>query len=211
MATVASKVPAVRILKREGVVFEQVVMGELIIPDVPNVYGDIYTRESVRDFCYEFARQGFGIDINHDQVDVQGTHAYIIESFIARPGDPDFIEGAWVVAMKIPDEATWQRVLDGDLNGYSFEALCTLQPIMFQNLRNRQVQGLTEPDPYDGHQHEYVVLLDIFNRPVAGGTVESDNHSHTISSHTVTDIAQTSGGRKHSHRYQTIVLEGEFQ
>jgi hypothetical protein len=205
-----SNAPAVKILKRDGKIFEQVVMGEVIIPDTPNVYGDIYTHEAVRDFCYEFARQGFGIDINHDQIDVQGTHAYIIESFIARAGDPDFIEGSWVIAMKIPDTETWQRVLDGDLNGYSFEALCTLQPIVFQNLRNRQVQGTTEPDPIDGHTHEYVVLLDIFNRPVAGGTVEAGGHSHTISTHTVTDYANTSLGRNHSHRYQTIVLEGEF-
>ena len=196
-----------KIIQRRDGTYEQIVMGEVLIPDTPNSYGDIYTREAIKEFCYEFARQGYGIDINHDNTDVKGSHAYVVESFIVRAGDQDFIEGAWVVGMKIPDADTWQRVLSGDIAGYSFEALCDMQPVLFQNLKNRQIEGFTEPDPVDGHVHPYLVILDIFNRVISGGTGESDGHSHTISSHTVTDDAFASNGDVHAHRFQVIIQE----
>lgn len=207
-----STTPAVKLIQRRDGTYEQLVMGEVLVPDVPNVYGDIYTREAIVEFCYEFARQGYGIDIDHDQKDVTGTHAYVVQSFIVRPGDPDFIEGAWVIGMKIPDQATWQRVLSGDLAGYSFEALCSMEAIQFQNLRNRYIEGFTEPDPVDQHVHAYLVITDIFNNVVSGGTSESDGHVHTISTHTVTDDALASNGDIHAHRFQVIVAgdsEGE--
>lgn len=189
----------------EGIDFQQVVMGEVLIPMVPNTWGDIYTHEAIVEFCYEFARRGYGIDIDHDQEDVTGTHAYVVESFIARAGDPDFIEGSWVVGMKIPDADTWQRVLSGDLNGYSFEALCNMEAISFQNLKNRQIVGETEPDPVDGHRHPYVVICDIFNRPIEGSTGVVDGHDHKILTHTITEDAETSSGDLHAHRFQTVV------
>ena len=191
----------------EGIAFEQVVMGEVLIPMVPNTWGDLYTKEAIVEFCYEFARQGYGIDIDHDQVDVNGTHAYVVESFIARAGDPDFIEGSWVVGMKIPDPETWQKVLTGELAGYSFEALCAMEPVYFQNLRNRQIVGVTEPDPVDGHTHPYVVITDIFNRPIEGSTGETDGHVHKILTHTITEDAETSSGDLHAHRFQTVVAK----
>lgn len=199
-----SQTPIKWVVRKDAEGFERVVMAEMLIPDVPNVYGDIYTREAIREFCYEHARQGYGIDINHDKVNVDHEKAYVVETFIARAGDPDFIEGSWVVGMKIIDDDLWADILSGAINGYSFEALCEMQPVVFQNLRNRQVVGVTEPDPYDGHVHDFVVLLDVFNRPMAGGTGIVNGHSHRIVTHTTTEDAIGLTGRTHSHRYQVI-------
>lgn len=193
-----------RLLKRDDGEYEQVVMCELLIPDVPNVYGDVYTLEAIREFMYEFARQGYGIDVEHDEVDVQDQKVIVVESFIARAGDPDFIVGSWVVGMQITDADLWQQVLDGEINGYSFQALCEMQPILIQNLRNRQIVGTTEANPVDGHTHDYLVITDALNRPISGGTGVTNGHSHTITSHTVTDEAAG-----HVHRYQTIVNEDD--
>lgn len=187
--------------------FEQYVMAEVMAPDIPNVYGDVYTREAIREFCFEYARQGYVVDVDHDQQNIRDEKCYVCESFIVRPGDPDFIEGAWVVGMRITDDDLWQKILDGSINGYSIEALCSLQPIVFQNLRNRQIAGVTEPDPYDGHTHDFVALLNEFNRPIAGGTGITKGHSHRISIHTVTDNATGLTGRSHSHRYHVINAE----
>lgn len=62
------------------------------------------------------------IDTQHDNVP---NGSYPVESFIARSGDPDYTEGAWVMGVKVPDDATWEKVLKGELNGFSFEAMVT--------------------------------------------------------------------------------------
>lgn len=196
---VEAKVPAFYRLNRAEKEFEQVVYGEVLVPDVPNVYGDIYTRDAIREFVYEFARQGFGIDVEHDNSDIMGGKAHIVESFIARPGDPDFIEGSWVVGMRITDPDLWQKVLDGEINGFSYEATCELTEIVIEDTGNRVISGLTEPDPIDGHTHRYTVIVDVLNRVVAGGTEMTDGHMHTISHHTYTDEANS-----HTHRFQVI-------
>lgn len=183
---------------------DRVVMCELLVPDTPNVYGDIYTKESIKEFVEEFAKQGFGLDIDHDENDVQGKDLLVVESFIARPGDPDFIEGSWVVGMKILSDAVWNKVVSGELNGYSFQADCLMSPVVIENLANRQVSGITEPDIEDGHTHPYLVVVNAVNRPISGGTGITAGHSHRIVSHTITEPAQDSSGRWHMHRYQVI-------
>lgn len=188
--------------------WERVVMAEVLVPDVPNVFGDIYTREAIKEFAYAYAREGYGIDVDHDRVDIlPARDAFVCESFIVRAGDPDFIEGSWVVAMKIEKDEIWQAILDGEINGYSFDALCEMTEVIVQNLRNRQVVGVTEPDPYDGHTHDYVVLLNVFNRPISGGTGVTNGHSHRIVSHTVTEPETGLFGKPHSHRFQVLVQD----
>lgn len=197
------KVKRDAVLAVEGQEFEQYVMCEMLIPDIPNSYGDIYTREAIREFAFEYARQGYGIDVNHDEQDVTGK-VIVVESFIAREGDPDFIEGSWVIGMKIVDPDIWAMVLSGELNGYSYQADCKMLEAVVIDLRNRVVQGVTEPDPVDGHTHEYLVVLNNENRPISGGTGETNGHSHTISTHTITDEAEG-----HTHRFQVIVVDEE--
>lgn len=180
--------------------WEQIVMAELLIPDTPNVYGDITTPEAIREFAYQFAIQGYGLDVNHDQNNVMGAQLVVVESFIARPGDPDFIEGSWVIGMKILDRQLWNDVLDGKLNGFSYEAMVQMTPVNITNYSERQISGVTEPDPEDGHTHEYVVLLNALNCPVSGGTSVAEGHCHTITTHTFTDYADG-----HRHRYQVLL------
>jgi len=194
-----TKAPNFMRLSRADTEYEQIVYGEILVPNVPNVYGDIYTPEAVREFVYEFARQGFGLDVEHSEDDILNVKAHIVESFIARPGDPDFIEGSWVVGVRITDGDLWQKVLDGEINGFSYEALCELTEIVIEDTGNRVLSGLTEPDPIDGHTHVYTVIVDALNNVVAGGTEMTDDHMHTISHHTYTDTAND-----HIHRFQVI-------
>lgn len=189
--------------------FERVVMAEVIVPDVPNTYADIYSPEAVKEFAYEYARQGYGIDQQHDQNDLPISDVFVCESFIARKGDPDFLEGSWVVGMKILSDDLWAKVLSGEINGYSIDALCSVLPVTVQNLRNRQIVGVTEPDPIDGHTHEYVIFVNALNHPISGGTAITNGHAHTITTHTRTGAAQNSLGRKHSHRFHVLTSEGE--
>jgi hypothetical protein len=179
--------------------WEQIVFAEVLIPDVPNVFGDFWTKEAIKDAAYAFMREGFGIDVNHDNVDGAGVDFYVAETFIARPGDPDFIEGSWVVGMKIISADIWEKILNNELNGYSYEALVAF---LYGTLRIEDDgvrTGYTEPHVEDGHTHAFMVLVDTTNRPLQGGTDEVNGHSHTISTHTVTDVADG-----HSHRYNIV-------
>lgn len=182
--------------------WERVVFAEVLVPETPNVYGDYWTREAIKEAAYAFMEQGFGIDIEHDNLDVSGP-VNVVEAFIARANDPDFIEGSWVVAMRINDNNMWQQVLGGEINGYSYEALVEMIPATFAMLDDGIRTGVTEPDPIDGHTHEFVVFVDETNRPVGGGTTMNEGHEHLISGHTVTDEAMG-----HVHRYNLVQGKG---
>lgn len=188
-----------RLVLRGDRKWEQVVFAEVLLPDVVNTFGDIYTREAIVEFAHEFARRGYGIDIEHDNENVDGTKCYVVESFIVREGDPDFVVGSWVVGMKIIDDDLWGQILAGEINGYSYEALVHMLPVVFTAQSETQVVGVTEPHPDDGHTHDYLVLVDEFNVPISGGTSETDGHSHRILFHTTTEVENG-----HNHRYQVI-------
>lgn len=196
--------PVARIVLREDKKWEQVVFAEVLVPDVVNNFGDIYTEEAIAEFAYEFARQGYGLDINHDNENIDGTGAYVVESFLVRDGDPDFIKGSWVIGVKILDAEVWASILGGEINGFSYEALVTMVPVSFIGTSGRQITGTTSADAYDGHSHTFVVFVDALNNPLSGATSENNDHSHTIVSHTTTEVVNG-----HNHRYQVVPIDHE--
>lgn len=184
----------------DSVAFERVVLAELLVPNVPNTWADLYTPEAIKEFCYQYALQGYGLDIEHDGVDVQGLKYVVVESFIAREGDPDFIVGSWVIGVKVLDDDLWNDVLEGNINGFSFEANCKLDPITITYEDDSWLTtGVTEPDPIDGHTHVFTVVIGPLNKVISGGTGMTNGHSHSITTHTIT---ATAAG--HSHRYQVL-------
>lgn len=189
----------VNLVVREDRKWERVVFGEVLVPETPNVYNDYWTKESIKHAAYLFAEQGYGIDRDHDNIDLTGTKAIVVETFIARAGDPDFIEGSWVVGMKILDDDLWEAVLNNEINGYSYEAIIEFMDAILTMEDDGVRVGVTEPDIDDGHTHKYMVMVDENNRPISGGCSETNGHSHTISTHTVTDEAEG-----HTHRYNLV-------
>ncbi|RLA05764.1 MAG: hypothetical protein DRQ47_00295 [Gammaproteobacteria bacterium] len=181
---------------------EQVVMAEVLIPDQVNVYGDFHTMESIKQFAYSFAESGFGIDINHDNIDSTGS-LLVVESFLVRESDKDFpIEGSWVVGILVRDDEIWQDILDGELNGLSYESIVKFVKVIIDVDIPSEVTGVTEPDIYDGHVHKYWVKLDDDGRVVSGGTDEVDDHYHLISLHTSTELTR-------SHRHIFNIISGK--
>lgn len=191
-----------KVIQKDADGWERIFFAEVLIPNTPNTWGDIYTEDAIREFAYEFAIKGLnsGVinDIDHDNIDVTGK-LYVIESFIARPGDPDFIVGSWVVGMKVFDDAIWTKIVNNELNGFSYEAICGMRPINVENLQPRLRTGITAPDPIDGHTHVYTVVVDARNQPISGATGETDGHTHEIISHTVTGVT-----KGHSHRFDVL-------
>lgn len=192
----------IRLVVREDRKWERVVYGEVLVPETPNLYNDFWTKAGIRHAAHLFMMQGFEIDREHDNVDLTGK-VFVVESFIARPGDPDFIEGSWVIAMKILDDDLWEAVLTGEINGYSYEALVEFIGATFVMEDDGFRQGTTEPDPIDGHTHTFLVIVDEDNRPISGGTSFDAGHEHAITTHTSTDAA-IGYTDEHKHRYNLV-------
>lgn len=181
---VAEADDGIRLFMRDAEGYERVVFAELIIPDVLNTYGDLHTRESVKEFAYGFMLTGFGIDVEHDEIDRPSLS--VVESFIAREGDPDFIEGSWVMGVHVGDDDLWGQVCSGTLNGFSYQGW--VSGLWVEVAVSDQVTryGTTQPDMYDGHTHGFFVLLTAEGSVIGGGTTSSEGHIHVISNHTFT-------------------------
>src|SRR6266536_2645697 len=157
----------------------QIVWGEVYVPDFPDSQGDYMTSEEVRKMAHHFGRTSKTgcIDVNHDSKDYR---AYVVETFIARPGDPDFIPGSWVVGVKIEDRELWDRIKKGELNGFSLEALvCGVEEEVEFNIPPEVFTTTLKTDG-TGHIHRVRLSLDRNSQIIGGETDFVDGHRHTI-------------------------------
>ena len=199
MTTVVSEEGSVAFkVKKDEEGFERIVYAEVIIPDSLNTYGDFHTRESVREFAYGFMLNGFGVDVDHDEVDLSES-LQVVESFIAREGDQDFIQGAWVVGMYVGDDTVWQRIRNGELNGYSYQAWVNGLDVEVEVPDQITRFGQTQPSLDDGHVHDFFILTNEDLNIFAGGTTEVNGHTHDIRRHTFTEKAD-----EHSHIFNFV-------
>jgi hypothetical protein len=176
----------------------QIVWGEVYVPNsFPDSQKDFMSADTVRDMAYGFMAKGDmrALDTEHSR---EKNGCYIVESFIARKGDPDFIEGAWVLGVRVPDPASWEMVKSGDINGFSIDG---------DAYRKEAQLEITMPDVLSGetmeragHQHLFYVKFDNQGNFLGGETSPgADGHFHKISRGTVTDDADD-----HNHRFSFV-------
>jgi hypothetical protein len=175
---------------------KQIVMGEVYIPYVPDSQGDFMTPDEIERIAHNFLRNRrvFKVDTEHNLVE---NGSVVVESFIARPGDPDFTPGAWVVGTHIPDKTVWAKVESGEINGYSMYGT---------GVRKETIVEIEIPDDGivkgetiaagDGHSHTFFLEFDDAGSLINGYTDEVNGHKHVIKSGTITE--QANG---HAHRY----------
>ncbi len=175
----------------------RIVYGEVYAPDRPDSGGDFMTAETIREMAWRFMR-----DQNTKKVDVEHQNGLtpgveIVESFIARDGDTDFIPGAWVVGAHIPDDEIWGQILDGTLNGFSMEALVMQENVIVEVDFPPVVTGQTSTD--DDHSHTFYVTYDQAGIFQGGTTSSVDGHTHDILAGTHTEEADG-----HTHRFSAV-------
>lgn len=194
----------------------RVVWGEVYIPDIPDVHNEYMTAESIRTMAHRFLGEALtgAVDVQHDNDAREGC--YVVESFIARKSDPEFIEGAWVVAMKVEDDDLWTAVKTGRLNGFSIQAevfigrkkaiVLDLPPV---------VEGKTQVASTgdDFHRHGYRVRFDEDGNFLGGETTVETGarsvHKHDIKQRSLTEDAADAAGMtiptdRHFHRYTLL-------
>jgi hypothetical protein len=176
---------------------KRIVWAEVYVPNVPDTDGDFMDQEGVEKAAYQFMA-----DMNLKKIDVQHTNdlvpgAVVVESFLARKGDPDFIEGAWVVGVHVPDDATWSQIKKGEINGFSLEALVKGEHTTLEIEIPPVVHGTTAKAA--DHEHEFYVTYDTGGNLVGGRTDTVNGHSHVIQRGTLTEKSEG-----HDHRFSFV-------
>lgn len=167
---------------------DQVVYGEVYIPDRIDTDHETMSKDDVEKMAWKFLAKGKidKIDIQHDLVE---SGCEVVESFIARKGWEPWVEGAWVLGVKCTDE-TWKAVKSGDLNGFSFYGSSKKAPAKVLVEVAKQIAGITEENTEDilpPHSHTFVVNLDNKGNIVSGKTDLVMEHSHPIKHGTATE------------------------
>ena len=185
---------------------KQIVWGEVYIPGLPDSQGDFMTIEEVEKAAYLFmANQRLDqIDRMHDG-DCVVPEALVVESFIARKGDPTFIESAWVIGVHIRNPEVWDAIKRGELNGFSLEGKAQRTEKSFELNLPEEITGRTAP-PTNEHDHEFSVRFGDQGQFLGGETSTDPDptaqpgeiHAHGIQKGTVTE---SSGANPHVHRY----------
>ncbi|MFH1118076.1 MAG: XkdF-like putative serine protease domain-containing protein [Pseudomonadota bacterium] len=137
------------------------------------------------------------IDVNHDR---EKSGCRVVESFVARSGDPDFIEGEWVLGIKIDRDDLWQRVLKGELNGLSFSSKNAPERTAYVVELLHPVSGTGRTEMSNGgalpaHSHDVSLRFTEDARVIPVLTGETLDHEHAVNRMTATDPAHG-----HAHR-----------
>lgn len=109
---------------------KHIVYGEVYVPGDPghrDAHGQWMTAEEIEKMAHRFMEnlRLTQVDRQHDAEPDEGI---VVESFIAREGDPDFTPGAWVVATKILNDETWEAIMKGEITGYSMAGWAEIIP-----------------------------------------------------------------------------------
>lgn len=178
---------------------QRMVWAEVYAPNIPDSDGDFMDADGIRQAAYKFMKDLNlrKIDVQHDNNEVDG--ACVVESFIAREGDPDFIPGSWVVGMHVNNDEVWKAIKAGEINGFSMEALVTRVPHDIIIDIPPVITGKTEL--VEDHQHEFYVTYDPEGNLIGGTTNTVKGHCHTIRSGTITD-------KVHNHQHRFSFVEG---
>jgi hypothetical protein len=175
----------------------QVVWAEVYPPGVPDSQGDFMTAETIREMAWGFMKKGAvtKIDVQHDQKE---SGSYVVETFVARPGDPDFIRDSWVLGVKIPDPEVWEQVKKRELNGFSIDGFAFRKATKLEIELPDVLEG--ETDEVQGHSHSFEVGFDDQGNFLGGATGPGpDGHVHAIVKGTLTE---TTDG--HAHRFSFV-------
>lgn len=181
---------------RKTNVDEKIVYGVVYEPMALDTGGEFMFPEDIRKMAHSFMQLELSkvIDTNHDNVP---NGSYPIESFIARAGDPDYPEGAWVMGVKCSD-TLWGLVQKGEINAFSFEAMVVPLSVEVEVANVRDRVGFTEKSEKQeaDHEHVFFVQTDALGRVVRGWTDTVNGHSHTIK-----HGCRTEKAADHNHRF----------
>jgi hypothetical protein len=199
-------------LGKSNLRWEVVLKQRIVIKDQAKrlVYGEVYAPlqidtdgEAMTEVEIEKMAHHFMMTRGNDAIDVQ--HSYtpsgclIVESFIARKDDPDgFVDGSWVLGVKVVPDEIWNAVQKGELNGFSFAGNCNSVTVRARVNVTRKMIGETEKSEQGllpPHDHPVDIEFDENGSVTKGISDFVMGHQHKIFKTTATERDM-----EHSHR-----------
>ena len=181
---------------------QRLVYGEVYAPLQIDTDEEAMTAEEIQKMAYSFMMRGLTdkIDVGHNY---RESGCLVVESFIARKDDVDgFVEGSWVLGVKILPDELWEAVKKGELNGFSFAGRAQHQTVEAVVKVTRKLVGTTEKSD-DGllppHQHPLDIEFDEDGKVTKGETDFVLGHRHPVVRTTATEIEM-----EHAHRMNLI-------
>lgn len=125
-------------------------------PELRDSQGDIASAEVIKDMLYSAARDGFRIDIRHNEQPVTKDRAFVAEQFLVQRGDPRFEglstydgkpvdpAGSWGVVIKIEDSHLRKLYSEGEWDGISMGGTAQVKHEKQDDLADRIVDRLTK-------------------------------------------------------------------
>ncbi|QIG76977.1 DNA methyltransferase/prohead protease protein [Rhizobium phage RHph_Y1_11] len=178
---------------------QRLVFAEVYAPDKLDSQKDFASAEVIRKAAYDFLANArvLNVDTNHDRVP---NGSVVVESFIAREGDPDFIPGSWVIGVYVPSDDVWAMVKSGELNGFSLDGTGIRTETEITLVLPEVLKGRTTKAGDDDHDHEFIVWLDKDGNFIGGMTDEGpDGSKHEIIAGTVTEVS-----KNHKHLFSYV-------
>ena len=176
---------------------EQVVLGAVYVPESIDSDGETMTKEDVQKMAYEFLSNGLveKIDVGHS---CEESGNMVVESFVSRDNDPDFVPGTWVLGVKINNDEDWIKIKKGELNGFSFFGTSKKESKRVLVEIISAISGETKKSA-DGllpeHSHDFFIEFDDEGEVNKGFTSTDMEHKHDIRAVDATDTAMD-----HAHR-----------
>jgi len=178
---------------------ERLVFAEVYAPNILDTDGEFMTAPEIKKAAYKFMQSLSlkSIDVQHDNNLVDG--ACVVESFIARAGDPEFIEDSWVVGIHVDNDDVWAAIKAGEINGFSMQAEVYREEATLEMVVPPVITGETSTAE-DGHKHDFYVTYDAEGNFVGGVTGRAeDGHSHKIVRGTITEDTNS-----HHHMFSFV-------
>lgn len=147
----AIEVDWVYMAKQTPLVFKNdekhLIIGPALIPNKPiyRIYDDeefevVFEGDVIEKMAYEFMSKERTKSITLDHLDFANDIA-VVESWIKmsendKSNDLGFNLpiGTWFISMKVNDKETWDRIKNGELNGFSIESLVSLEEYEFNKI-----------------------------------------------------------------------------
>lgn len=111
---------------------KRIVIGAVYVPYDENdestidSHGHACLEEDIEKAAYQFMK-----DLNNYNIDQQHNfttgYGYVVESYIAKAGDPLFKKGTWVLGVKVTNDDTWSSVEKGEITGFSLAGSANLE------------------------------------------------------------------------------------
>ena len=127
------------------------------VPDLEDSQGDQASAEVIKDFAYDFAKNGGNIDIKHNENALSREDIFVAETMIIQKDDERFegmedydgnsvdVTGGWGVILKVEDEELRNLYRSGEWGGISMGGMMLARDISDESVILKALKEIFSP------------------------------------------------------------------